>query len=237
MKLKLLANGQHSFEHWFKRWGLAFLINDDIVFDTFGDARVLMENLRQFKVDIGKIEQVVISHEHWDHVGGLCLLLKQKPGLKVYLPSHADIVLKDKICGWGGEVVEVTRALKLKDSIHLSGEIMGCYAGKPMPEQSIVLETQKGLVVIAGCAHPEINIIVKRVKEVFQKSVYGVIGGFHLKDHSLEGINIEVANLKEEGVNMVMPLHCTGARAQKIFQQAFGLGYVSIREGQETIFV
>ena len=165
MKLKLLANGSHPWERWIKRWGLSFLIDDDILFDAFGDARVLMGNLRRFKVDIGKIEHVVISHEHWDHVGGLCSLLMQKPGLKIYLPSHADIVLKDKIHGWGGDVVEVTGAVKLKDGVHLSGEIIGCYAGKQMPEQSLVLETQKGLVVIAGCAHPGIRAIVKHVKE------------------------------------------------------------------------
>ena len=102
MKVRLIANGSRPWERWIRRWGLSFLIDDDILFDAFGDARMLMGNLRRFKVDIGKISQVVVSHEHWDHVEGLRSLLAQKPGLKIHLPHHADVVLKDKIRAWGG---------------------------------------------------------------------------------------------------------------------------------------
>jgi len=236
MKLLLLANGSHSWERWIKRWGLSFLIDDDIMFDAFGDVRVLMGNLSRFKVDVGRIEQVVVSHEHWDHVGGLYSLLAHKSGLKVYLPSHA-MVLKDKILAWGKQVVEVTVPVTLKDKVYLSGEIIGGYAKKQIAEQSLVLETQKGLVVVAGCAHPGIVEIVRHVKKVFQKSVYGIVGGFHFKDHSLKDINVEVNRLREAGIELVMPLHCTGARAVKVFQQVFGSGCVLLREGQETVFV
>lgn len=65
MKVRLFANGSRPWERWIRRWGLSFLIDDDILFDAFGDARVLMGNLRRFNVDIEKIRCVVISHEHW----------------------------------------------------------------------------------------------------------------------------------------------------------------------------
>ena len=233
MKLKLLANGSRPWERWIRRWGLSFLIDDDILFDAFGDARVLMGNLRRFKVDIGKIRQVVVSHEHWDHVEGLRPLLAQKPGLKIYLPHHADFVLKDKIRVWGGDVVEVSGSARLKDGVHVSGEIIGRYADKDMPEQAVVLETREGLVVIAGCAHPGIVTIVNSVKKAFRKPVHGVIGGFHLKNRTVEEIGLEAARLKAAGVDMVVPLHCTGARAEKVFKQVFGSGCLLAREGQE----
>lgn len=233
MKVRLIANGSRPWERWIRRWGLSFLIDDDILFDAFGDARVLMENLRRFKVDIGKISKVAVSHEHWDHVEGLRPLLAQKPGLKVYLPQHADVVLKDRVRTWGGEVVEVSGPVRLKDGAHVSGEIIGRYADKDMPEQAMVLETGKGLVLVAGCAHPGIMTIVNRVKKDFQKNVHGVIGGFHLKDRTVEEIGLEAARLKVAGVEMVVPLHCTGARAGKVFGQVFATGCLFLREGQE----
>ncbi len=235
MKVKLIANGSRPWERWIRRWGLSFLVDDDILFDAFGDARVLVGNLRRFKVNIGKIQHVVISHEHWDHVEGLRPLLAQKPGLKIYLPRHVDAVLKGNIRVWGGDVVEVNGPVRLKDGVHVSGEIIGRYVGKDIQEQAVVLETGKGLVVLSGCAHPGIMIIVNCVKKDFRKPVHGVIGGFHLKDRSMEDISLEVARLKAAGVDMVAPLHCTGAKAEKVFKQAFGSGCLLLREGQEMV--
>jgi 7,8-dihydropterin-6-yl-methyl-4-(beta-D-ribofuranosyl)aminobenzene 5'-phosphate synthase len=233
MKIRLIANGSRPWERWIRRWGLSFLIDDDILFDAFGDARVLMGNLRRFNVDIGKISQVVVSHEHWDHVEGLRPLLAQKPGLKIYLPQHADAALKDKVRGWGGVVVEAKGPARLRDGVHVSGEIIGRYADKDMPEQALVLENRKGLVVIVGCAHPGIMTIVHRFKKDFRRPVHGVIGGFHLKNRTVEEIGLEAARLKAAGVNKVVPLHCTGARAEKVFRQVFGAGCILAREGQE----
>jgi 7,8-dihydropterin-6-yl-methyl-4-(beta-D-ribofuranosyl)aminobenzene 5'-phosphate synthase len=232
-KIKLIANGSRKWQRWIGRWGLSFLIDDDILFDAFGDARVLMGNLRRFKINIGKIKNVAVSHEHWDHVDGLRPFLVKRPQITVWLPHSADQILKDKIRLWGGDIVDVKEPIKLKDGVYLSGEIMGRYKGKAMPEQAMVLETVKGLIVIAGCAHPGIATIVDHVKGVFHKPVYGVIGGFHLKNKSLADINVEAMRLKATGVDMVAPLHCTGAKAENIFLQVFGSSCFLLREGQE----
>jgi len=236
MKIRLIANGSHPWERWIRRWGLSFLIEDDTLFDAFGAPHVLMENLRRFKVDISNIRQVAISHEHWDHVDGLRPLLGQKQGLKIYLPQHADIVIKNKIRAWGGDVIDVNKSIKLKEGVHLSGEIVGRYADKAMAEQALVLETNKGLLIVVGCAHPGVMKIISRVKKDFRKPVYGVMGGFHLKDRTIEDISVKAARLKAAGVKIVVPLHCTGARARKIFRQAFGSSCLFIREGQEITF-
>jgi 7,8-dihydropterin-6-yl-methyl-4-(beta-D-ribofuranosyl)aminobenzene 5'-phosphate synthase len=233
MKVRLIANGSRPWERWIKRWGLSLLVDDDILFDAFGDARVLMGNLRRLNVDIDKIRKVVVSHEHWDHVEGLRPLLAQRPGLAIYVPQHADAVLKSKIRAWGGNVIEVSEPIKLKNGVHSSGEIIGRYADKDMPEQAMVLETGKGLVIVAGCAHPGIMMIVNSVKNVFRKPVNGAIGGFHFKDCSVEDIGIEAMRLKAAGVDTVVPLHCTGGEAAKVFRQVFGVSCFLMREGQE----
>jgi metal-dependent hydrolase (beta-lactamase superfamily II) len=49
----------------------------------------------------------------------------------------------------------------------------------------------------------------------------------------VEEIALEAARLKAAGVNMVVPLHCTGARAENVFRQVFGSCCLLPQEGQE----
>jgi 7,8-dihydropterin-6-yl-methyl-4-(beta-D-ribofuranosyl)aminobenzene 5'-phosphate synthase len=54
-------------------WGLAYLIETGghrILFDT-GLGQTLFGNAQAMKIDLGRIEAVVISHGHSDHTGGL----------------------------------------------------------------------------------------------------------------------------------------------------------------------
>ncbi len=236
MRIKLIANGSLPWERWVRRWGLSLLIEEDILFDAFGDPRVFMGNLRRFRVDVGSIGQVVVSHEHWDHVDGLRPLLAQKPRLKIYLPHNADVALKDKLRHREGDVIEVDGPVGIGRGVRSTGQIGGRYAGRDMPEQALVLEARKGLIVVAGCAHPGIMTIVNHVKRSFRQPVHAVIGGFHLKDRSAEDISVEAARLKAAGVEIVVPLHCTGRRAEQVFRHVFGAGCLSMREGQDMEF-
>ena len=49
-----------------------------------------------------------------------------------------------------------------------------------IPEQALVIQTEQGLVVITGCAHPGIVAILEQAQSLFEESVYMVMGGFHL---------------------------------------------------------
>ena len=231
--IKLIVSGSRLWELWIKRWGLSYLIDDDILFDTFANPRVLFRNLRRFRNDIAKIRMVVISHDHWDHTGGLWKLLELRPGLKVFLPSSAESGLKDRVLRMGGQVIDCPVDLKLKEGVYLSGSIRGAYGGTPIIEQAMVLRSDKGLFILSGCAHPGIVAMVEHVKDSFHFPVYGVMGGFHLfegcTDKAIRNIAVK---LKESGVGLVAPTHCSGARAEKIFKEIFGSGYISSREGE-----
>ena len=74
--------------------------------------------------------------------------------------------------------------------------------------------------------------IVKEVKQAFGAPVYGVISGFHLRYSSMADVRLCANTLKEEGVGMVVPLHCTGWRAERIFKDVYREGFVCLREGQ-----
>ncbi|MFO7889374.1 MAG: hypothetical protein R6V04_03445, partial [bacterium] len=85
-------------------------------------------------------------------------------------------------------------------------------------EQSLVVKSKKGLVVITGCSHPGITKIVEKVREIFTKqTIYLVFGGFHLMNRERREIKLIVEKLKDLGINYVGPTHCTGYEAQQIF--------------------
>ena len=62
------------------KWGLSMWIEDKetaILFDTGGKTSTLWENVRTAAVDIQKLSTIIISHHHYDHVGGLPIILEK----------------------------------------------------------------------------------------------------------------------------------------------------------------
>ncbi len=131
----------------------------------------------------------------------------------------------------GGNLIDAHGHKTLKENILLSDEIIGTFNGKSVAEKFIIIKTKKGLVVLVGCSHHGIVLIVKKAKEMFGMPIYGVIGGLHLVHAKTEEILACVNALKNEGVKMVAPTHCTGRKAERFFRRVFGKGFVSIREG------
>lgn len=58
-----------------------------ILFDAGMNAGILENNLRSLKVDLRKIDIAIISHGHYDHMGGLHYLFRVNPNVKLYLPG------------------------------------------------------------------------------------------------------------------------------------------------------
>lgn len=58
-----------------------------ILFDAGTDAKLFERNLKQLKIDVRKIDVVVISHGHYDHIGGLEYIVRANPKVKIYLPN------------------------------------------------------------------------------------------------------------------------------------------------------
>jgi 7,8-dihydropterin-6-yl-methyl-4-(beta-D-ribofuranosyl)aminobenzene 5'-phosphate synthase len=72
-------------------WGFAALIEVDgkrILFDTGNNAEVLAHNAKAKGVDLGRLDFVVMSHRHGDHMGGLNHLLSVNPEVKIYVPQE-----------------------------------------------------------------------------------------------------------------------------------------------------
>lgn len=212
-------------------WGFSCLIEgaeQTVLFDTGGDANVLKSNFKKLKIDPNKIDAVVISHMHWDHINGLEWLVKENDHLKIFLPDSAP-----------GETV---RELRSKvESVTLVSE-MRCICGgifstgtlqHNIPEQSLCLETPDGIVVITGCSHPGIVRILKKAKELSGREIRFAFGGFHLMSHTREQVEKIIEEIKLLGIEKIGPTHCTGDSAIAMFKEAWGRNYVSIGVGKK----
>ena len=59
MKFTLIAEGSTKWQRFICRWGVSFLIGEDVLFDTFGDPGVFFNNMREFNIDVAKIKHLV----------------------------------------------------------------------------------------------------------------------------------------------------------------------------------
>lgn len=99
-------------------------------------------------------------------------------------------------------------------------------------EQSLVLETEKGLVIINCCSHGGAANIVREVEATFPgKKIYSIIGGFHLFNKRELEIQDLAYRLKESGVEQVVTGHCTGDRAYGIMKKILGDKLMQLRCG------
>jgi 7,8-dihydropterin-6-yl-methyl-4-(beta-D-ribofuranosyl)aminobenzene 5'-phosphate synthase len=209
-------------------WGFSCLVergNITLLFDTGGDAATLLSNMETLGLDPAEIDIVVLSHIHGDHVGGLEGVLAVNEDTTVYLPGSFPASFKEQVKPHA-YVVEVHEPMEIAEGIYTTGEL-----GTGIIEQSLVLVTGQGLVVITGCAHPGVVNIVARAKEITGEEVYLVMGGFHLSSASgalIEGI---IEDFRELGVQKVAPCHCSGDLARSIFGREYGEDFIRVGIG------
>jgi len=233
MQIKILFGKDTQDKNLRTGWGVSFLIDDKILFDTGEKGEWLLENMHILGVDINKIKGVIISHDHWDHWGGLWDLLTQKAGFKVYACPRFSKEFKEKVEKSKGELIEAEKFKEIAPSIYTTGEIPGAYHGRYMAEQAMVLKTNNGLTVTTGCAHPGILKILEKVKAKFlSEPIYFVLGGFHLIEQDKRAIEIIVENFKRMGIIKVGPTHCSGPQAEEIFKKIYQDNFVEIKTGE-----
>lgn len=207
-----------------------------ILFDTGGQADILLQNIKELKQDASWIEAVVISHNHWDHVYGLPGVLSvARAHPKVYVPekSREGILQQNP----RGAFVAVGSPTQIMPKVWSTGSMTLEYRGTTIAEQALVLEHEDGLVILVGCSHPGIVAIVERVREMFKdRKILLVGGGFHLGDSSEEEIRQISSKLRQYGVERLAPSHCTGDVQTDVFRQEWGEKIVSFRLGDSFRF-
>ena len=185
MKITIIYDNTSFEKNLQADWGFSCLVEVEdtpkILFDTGANGKILLLNMERLGINPLSIEEVFISHLHWDHVDGLSELLKTNPNIKkIYVPSSM---------GLENEVV-LKEPTKIHENIFSTGELEGI-------EQSMGVMTEKGIVLIVGCSHPYMGTILDTAKK-FGK-IYAIIGGMH-------GF-CEFELFKD--INLICPTHCT----------------------------
>lgn len=230
MKIRLLAEGSTKRDRKALRWGISFLVGD-ILFDAFGREDIFQENVRRFKIDLSRVKHIVISHEDWDHIAGLGNFLKVNPKTRVYICKKSGKTLKELILSSGGSLCEIDKPRKISPNIFSLGQMRADTGRGILYEQALVVKSQKGFSVITGCAHPGIVRIARQAAKIFGKRIDAICGGFHMKDNTQEDNLKIIAELQALGVKKVIPLHCSGPRAFRIFGGFYGKNCIRLKEG------
>ena len=82
------------------RWGFSCLVEKSektIIFDVGGEGSVLLKNMEKLKINPQVIDIIVLSHIHYDHIGGLPAFLNENPNVIVYVPRSFPKSLKEAV--------------------------------------------------------------------------------------------------------------------------------------------
>lgn len=202
-------------------WGFACLIQGPektILFDTGGDGRVLLDNMRRLDLEPKEIDVVVLSHIHGDHTGGLPSILQIRTAVPVYMPSGFPSAFKQQVRSLGAEPKEAAESEVICRGVRTTGTL-----GKgAIEEHGLCVETCKGWVLITGCAHPGVANMAAQAKQITGGPIHLVVGGFHMGGHPKAKINAVIDRFEELGIQTVAPCHCSGEQARSLFKQRFG---------------
>lgn len=213
-------------------WGFSCLVQGagkTVLFDTGGDGNILMRNMSKLHIDPGNIDGIVLSHEHDDHTGGLHEFLRKNSSATVFLLKSFTERFKSVIRKFGSPVFEVESPVKISENICLTGSLG---TGSAIREQSLIVRSEKGVIVITGCAHPGIVRILHHVKELMKDDIFLVMGGFHLKDKSSNELLEIITHFRQMQVKHAAPCHCTGKQAIQYFRSEYQQDFIETGVGK-----
>jgi 7,8-dihydropterin-6-yl-methyl-4-(beta-D-ribofuranosyl)aminobenzene 5'-phosphate synthase len=240
-------------------WGYAAFIEyggKRVLFDTGNDPAILARNAKAKGIDLTKLDFVVMSHRHGDHMGGLFYVLKVNPKVKIYAPKEGfgvygadlpstfyrkDSGLPTEQQYYGGAPPETMRFgsawpganFQLVDKtteIAPDMVLISLISDKPgtleLHELSLAINTPDGMVIVVGCSHPGIDRIVDAATRI-NPHIQLIVGGFHLVVSPDPEIAQIVSTLRDTyKVDYIAPGHCTGEPAFTAFKNAFGDRYL-----------
>ncbi|PSH03419.1 MAG: MBL fold metallo-hydrolase [Acidobacteria bacterium] len=150
------------------------------------------------------------------------------------------------------DIVDCVRPVEIAPGILVTGEIprrttyedisAGFYLDEdctqPDPlidDQSLLIETRRGWVLITGCGHSGLINTLSYAKELIgNRRIVAVIGGLHLFQASAERIKTTAEKLRDFGVELIAPCHCTGFEATGLLHKYFDGRVVALQAGLTT---
>ncbi|HEY1302899.1 MAG TPA: MBL fold metallo-hydrolase [Vicinamibacterales bacterium] len=241
-----------------KDWGFAALVEIGgrrILFDTGNNPEVFAQNVKTAGVDLRKLDFVVMSHRHGDHMGGMTYLLARNPHVKIYAPQEAfgvygaslpgsfyrkDESLPQEMRYFEGQppealrfgaawpranIVLIDKTTEVAPGVRVIAQVSDAPGTKELKELSLAINTPEGIVLIVGCSHPGIEAIVAEAAAINPRIRF-VAGGFHLVAAQDSVIQKVVAALHDTyRVERIAPGHCSGEHTFSEVKHIFGDTY------------
>lgn len=237
MEIRVVFNHAAIDERFQTGFGWACLINGTVLFDTGSNPDILRHNLEQAGVAISRITDIILSHEHWDHIDGLRGVLSPERECRVHIPGCFSAEIRQTVAKLGGQCVVSDDSTKISDGVTASRVFGFDYKGRPMCERMVILHAQTGLIILTGCAHPGILAMVEDVRRVYPgEKIHAVIGGMHLREASAGQIGEVCARFQMMGVDGVAPTHCSGELAADLFSKQYGRKVLKAEAGAVLTF-
>lgn len=220
--------GEHGLSVYIEHRGRRILLDA-------GQSRKFARNAQRLGIDLTAVDTAVLSHGHFDHADGLDTFFDLVDGVKVHARPAAfePQYHGEKYIGLKGELIDrYGQRFELADGPEDLGDGMWLVPDSVDHEQSLVLDTDEGLVVFNSCSHAGAGHIAKDIRARFpDRKIAAYIGGFHLMGatgpDSLgtePGIVKNLASwlLDELEVGVIYTGHCTGTPAFALLKEVGG---------------
>lgn len=235
-------------------WGFAALVEHGgkrILFDTGNNGEIFARNVRALRVDLRRLDFVVISHRHGDHTSGLSYVLRLNPHVKIYAPKEnfgvfgaalpssfyrRDATLPDSMRYFDGappaeltfgtpwpkaNVEWVDTLTEVAPGVTLVSTVSQNPGTLELRELSMAVRGPDGLLLLVGCSHPGIETILQASRPV-GNHVHIIFGGLHLVTKPDTAIARIASSLRQQWrVDEIAPGHCTGEPAFAALKRVF----------------
>jgi 7,8-dihydropterin-6-yl-methyl-4-(beta-D-ribofuranosyl)aminobenzene 5'-phosphate synthase len=209
-------------------------VQDVILSHFHGDHTTGLITLRR---ELSKSNPSALSRVHV----GKGVFLARRGSSNPNIVPNPMIAIKKDYEATGGEFIEHDKPAEILPGVWVTGPVPRLYPEKNYPDgievakaqgwvaddvpedQSLVFNTPRGLILLAGCGHAGIiNTLEYGRKFIRSAPAYAVLGGFHLYDAKDEQIDWTADKLKELGTAQILGAHCTGIDSLYRLRQRLG---------------
>jgi len=213
-------------------WGFSCLVevdNQSILFDVGSNGRILLQNAKKMGISFKDIDKVFISHNHWDHIGGLDTIIEENPNIKLILPNTISNHYINDLRKMVKEVHIVEDFEILTANFYTTGMIKSKESSET--EQALIIDYNDELYILSGCGHMGILNLLNSIH--IKKPIKYLGGGFHL----LYKTPIEIKEIISKlNVEYVTATHCSGETAIGMLKLKYKEKFLAGGVGAKIIF-
>jgi len=210
-------------------WGFSCYIETktkNILFDTGSNGRILLQNARKMGINFKNIDILFLSHNHWDHIGGIDSVLEENPNLTLIVPNTLSKHFIKDLRKLSNDLIVIDKYSKISDNIYSTGMFKS-----KIPEQALILDIEDKLYIITGCAHMGIPNLLQNIP--IKKPIEYLLGGFHMINNN----SFEIKNIIENiNTKYITATHCSGKTAIGMLKIKYKERFIAGGVGAKIIF-